>query len=107
VLATSRVPLGVDGERLLPLEPLPVAQAMALLIDRIRTVRPAWDPRDAELDAVRHVANALDGIPLALELAAARAPVLGIAELADRLDDRFAVLGKIPVDSLPSPLPIR
>jgi predicted ATPase/DNA-binding SARP family transcriptional activator len=100
VLATSRVPLGVDGERLLPLDPLPIAQAVALLADRIRTVRPTWEPQERELDAVRHVATALDGIPLALELAAARAPVLGLHELAARLGDRLAVLGKTPAGSL-------
>jgi predicted ATPase/DNA-binding SARP family transcriptional activator len=100
VLATSRVPLGIDGERLLPLGPLPSAQAVALLIDRIAAVRPAWEPQAGELDAAAHVAAALDGIPLALELAAARAPVLGLPELAARLGDRLAVLGKIPAGSL-------
>jgi predicted ATPase/DNA-binding SARP family transcriptional activator len=100
VLATSRVPLGIDGERLLPLGPLPPAPAVALLIDRIRTVRPAWEPQAGELDAAAHVAAALDGIPLALELAAARAPVLGLRELAAHLGDRLAVLGKIPAGSL-------
>ena len=100
VLATSRVPLGIDGERLLPLGPLPPAPAVALLIDRIRTARPAWEPHERELDAAAHVAAALDGIPLALELAAARAPVLGILELAAHLGDRLAVLGKVPAGSL-------
>ena len=100
VLATSRVPLGIDGERLLPLGPLPPAPAVALLIDRIRTVRPAWEPQAGELDAAAHVAAALDGIPLALELAAARAPVLGLQELAAHLGDRLAVLGRIPAGSL-------
>jgi hypothetical protein len=73
---------------------------VALLIDRIRTVRPAWEPRAGELDAAANVAAALDGIPLALELAAARAPVLGLQELAAHLGDRLAVLGKIPAGSL-------
>jgi predicted ATPase len=102
VLATSRVPLGVDGERLLPLAPLPIDQAAALLIDRIRAVQPTWKPQDREIDAVRHVAATLDGIPLALELAAARAPVLGIQELAAHLGGRLAVLGRIPAGSLTS-----
>jgi predicted ATPase/DNA-binding SARP family transcriptional activator len=102
VLTTSRVPLGIDGERLLPLAPLPIAQAAALVIDRIRTVRPTWQPQERELDAVRHVAATLDGIPLALELAAARAPVLGVQELAAHLGDRLAVLGRIPAGSLTS-----
>jgi len=46
------------------------------------------------------VCAALDGLPLALELAAARARVLGLAEIAERLDDRFAVLGTVPRGSL-------
>jgi predicted ATPase len=100
VLATSRVPLGVEGERLLPLSPLPLTEAVALLTDRIRTARPAWEPRGQDLDAMRHIATALDGIPLGLELAAARAPVLGMHELAAHLGDRLTVLGSIPAGSL-------
>lgn len=100
VLATSRVPLGVDGERLLPLAPLPVVPAAALLVDRIRTVRPTWEPQPQEMDAVRHVAATLDGIPLALELAAARAPLLGLQELAAHLSDRLTMLGRVPAGSL-------
>ena len=100
VLATSRAPLGADGERLLPLRPLRDAEAMALLIDRIRTALPTWQPLGPDLDAVRHVAAALDGIPLALELAATRIPVLGIQEMAARLGDRLAVLGRAPAGGL-------
>lgn len=100
VVTTSRVPLGIDGERLVPLGPLPLAAAIDLMIDRIRGARPHWRPGAPELEAVRQIATALDGIPLALELAAARAPILGVRELAALLDDRFAVLGKTPEDSL-------
>ncbi|GIJ47026.1 SARP family transcriptional regulator [Virgisporangium aliadipatigenens] len=90
VLATSRVPLGVDGEHLLPLGPLSTVDAAALLADRIGAVRPQWTPDAGE---VRSLADALDGIPLAIELAAARTRVLGVHEITAGLDDRFEVLG--------------
>jgi predicted ATPase len=111
VLATSREPLGVDGETVVAVQPLATlagdgsdGPAVALLLDRVRTVRPGWDPSDQELLAARRVCAALDGLPLALELAAARARVLGLAEIAERLGDRFAVLGPVPKGSL-SPHP--
>ncbi|HEX4247756.1 MAG TPA: BTAD domain-containing putative transcriptional regulator [Pseudonocardia sp.] len=107
VLATSREPLGVDGETVVAVAPLAVladdgsdGPAVALLLDRVRTVRPGWEPSDRELAAARRVCAALDGLPLALELAAARARVLGLAEIAERLRDRFAVLGPVPKGSL-------
>ncbi|MEI8413001.1 MULTISPECIES: ATP-binding protein [unclassified Kribbella] len=100
ILATSREPLGVDGEITIPVEPLGSASAVELLVDRVRAVRPGWDPSSGELQAAERVAAALDGLPLAIELAAARARVLGLGEIADRLDDRFALLGSVPRGSL-------
>jgi len=105
ILATSREPLGVDGEVTVPVQPLPWAPdvgepAVELLLDRVRAVRPGWEPGGGELDAARRIATALDGLPLAIELAAARARVLGLGEIADRLDDRFALLGPVPRGSL-------
>ncbi|MCM4083383.1 AfsR/SARP family transcriptional regulator [Paractinoplanes hotanensis] len=100
VLATSREPLGVDGERLLPVAPLPAADAIALLTDRIATVRPGWRPSAAESETLAGLAAALDGIPLALELAAARARVLGLSELLGMLRDRFPQLGPVPRGAL-------
>jgi predicted ATPase/DNA-binding SARP family transcriptional activator len=100
ILATSREPLGVDGERLLPVAPLPPGDAVALLVDRIGAVRPGWRP-DADDDAqLDRLAEALDGIPLALELAAARARVLGLGELATLLGERFPALGRVPRGAL-------
>ena len=102
VLATSREPLGVDGERLLPLAPLEVSTdhgdgpAVALFIDRATQVRPGWSPDQAELELIRSICRELDGIPLALELAAARARVLSVAELAALLHDRFAAVEPVP-----------
>ena len=102
VLATSREPLGVDGERLLPLAPLEVSTddgdgpAVALFIDRATQVRPGWSPDQAELELIRSICRELDGIPLALELAAAPARVLSVAELAALLHDRFAASSPYP-----------
>jgi predicted ATPase/DNA-binding SARP family transcriptional activator len=107
ILATSRQPLGVDGEQTVPVAPLAARQpdggdgpAVELLLDRIRAIRPGWAPSDAEHATVRSLCTALDGLPLALELAAARARVFGLRELADRLHDRFAVLAPVPPGSL-------
>ncbi|GAB2623869.1 hypothetical protein Aab01nite_17290 [Paractinoplanes abujensis] len=100
VLATSREPLAVDGERLLPVAPLPAADAIALLTDRITGVRPGWRPGPEESATLAGLAAALDGIPLALELAAARARVLGLAELLEMLRDRFPALGPVPRGAL-------
>ncbi|MFF1820144.1 ATP-binding protein [Kribbella sp. NPDC058245] len=100
ILATSREPLGVDGEITVAVQPLPWTPAVELLVDRVRAMRPGWEPSPGELVAARRIATALDGLPLAIELAAARARVLGLGEIADRLDDRFALLGPVPRGSL-------
>ncbi len=100
VLATSREPLGVDGERLLPVAPLPAGDAVALLVDRIGTVRPGWHPDPDDTVQLGRLAEALDGIPLALELAAARARVLGLGELVTLLGERFPALGQVPRGAL-------
>jgi predicted ATPase/DNA-binding SARP family transcriptional activator len=107
ILATSREPLGADGETVVSLEPLALVgeagtdgPAVALLIDRVRAVRPGWTPTAEELTFARQISAALDCLPLALELAAARARVLSLAEIAENLDDRFALLGTVPRGSL-------
>jgi predicted ATPase/DNA-binding SARP family transcriptional activator len=86
VLATSREPLGVEGERILPVHPLPDADAVALFADRAMAHRPEFRlDRDAE-DAVVEICRRLDGLPLAIELAAARIRAMSATELAHRLD---------------------
>ena len=86
VLATSREPLGVEGERVLPVHPLPEGDAAALFADRARAHRPEFHlDRDAE-DAVGEICRRLDGLPLAIELAAARMRAMTATELAHRLD---------------------
>ncbi|MFI1865265.1 AfsR/SARP family transcriptional regulator [Streptomyces jumonjinensis] len=91
VLATSQEPLGVDGERVLPVPPLGPAAAVDLFLARAVTP-PGFllDPENAR--AVAALCARLDGIPLALELAAARVRTLGVHGLLARLDDRFALL---------------
>ncbi|MFD4377178.1 ATP-binding protein [Streptomyces sp. NPDC058486] len=96
VLATSREPLGVPGETVRPVEPLPPAPAHRLFTERARAVRPTFDQdhaRDADAgDAVAEICRRLDGLPLAIELAAARLRLLTPRQIADRLDDRFRLL---------------
>ncbi|MEV7690081.1 AfsR/SARP family transcriptional regulator [Streptomyces bungoensis] len=91
ILATSREPLGVPGESVRPVEPLVPEHARRLFAERARAVRP-----DAavlgDTAAVAEICRRLDGLPLAIELAAARLRLLTPREIADRLDDRFRLL---------------
>ena len=90
VVATSRVSLGVPGEATLAVEGLPEDDAAALFLDRARRAQPAL-PAGAETDrAARRIAHALDGLPLALELAAARARGLPLTAIEDGMADRLA-----------------
>ncbi|WP_412543891.1 BTAD domain-containing putative transcriptional regulator [Longispora sp. K20-0274] len=89
VLVTSRAPLGLAAETVYPLPTLRPATAAELFAQRARSVRP-----DVELPAgeVAALCAQLDGLPLAIELAAARVRVMSVAEVSARLVDRFAVL---------------
>ncbi|MEJ3658489.1 BTAD domain-containing putative transcriptional regulator [Actinomycetes bacterium KLBMP 9759] len=89
ILATSREPLGITGESLWPVEPLALADAVALLTDRAAVVRKGFA---AEERTMTRICRALDGMPLAIELAAARLRTMSVDQLADRLDDRFGLL---------------
>ncbi|GAA2120168.1 hypothetical protein GCM10009759_68780 [Kitasatospora saccharophila] len=91
VLATSREPLGVPGESVLPVEPLPDPAALRLLAERGAAARPGFRT-DQDPDACAELCRRLDGLPLAIELAAARLRGLTPRQLADRLDSRFALL---------------
>ena len=110
ILATSRQPLRIDGETLCPVPPLPVPPAPApaasprclravasygsvrLLRDRAVAVRPDFELDEANAAAVAWICRALDGMPLAIELAAVWLRTLTPAQLAERLDNRFALL---------------
>ncbi|WP_405855870.1 winged helix-turn-helix domain-containing protein [Streptomyces sp. NBC_00090] len=91
ILATSREPLGVPGESVRPVEPLPPDPAHRLFAERARAVRPSFDPA-GDAGAVDEICRRLDGLPLAIELAAARLRLLTPRQIADRLDDRFRLL---------------
>ncbi|MFE2511730.1 ATP-binding protein [Streptomyces naganishii] len=94
VLATSREPLGVPGELVRPVEPLPDPVALRLFAERGAAVRPGFRV-DADEDteaACAEICRRLDGLPLAIELAAARLRMLTPAQIAGRLDDRFRLL---------------
>ncbi|MGW9373741.1 AfsR/SARP family transcriptional regulator [Streptomyces xanthophaeus] len=91
VLATSREPLGVPGESLRPVEPLPDPVALRLLGDRGAAARPGFSTAD-DPAAAAEICRRLDGLPLAIELAAARLRLLTPRQIADRLDDRFRLL---------------
>ncbi|MEU4623716.1 BTAD domain-containing putative transcriptional regulator [Actinoplanes sp. NPDC023801] len=104
ILATSREPLAITGEALLPIGGLlvppaadPVAEltafpAVRLFVDRATDVVPGFTVTDGNADAVRRLCRTLDGLPLAVELAAARLHALPVAEIAARLGDRFRLL---------------
>ncbi|HEV2259243.1 MAG TPA: BTAD domain-containing putative transcriptional regulator [Streptosporangiaceae bacterium] len=106
IVATSRQPLRIDGETLCPVPPLPVpppsppswaegSEAYAsvrLLRDRAAAVRPDFELHPDNMTAVARICRALDGMPLAIELAAVWLRTLTPGQLAERLDDRFALL---------------
>ncbi|REK87076.1 AfsR family transcriptional regulator [Streptomyces inhibens] len=94
VLATSREPLAVPGEVLRPVGPLPDPVALRLLADRGAAARPGFriDADEETAAACTEICRRLDGLPLAVELAAARLRLLSPRQLADRLDDRFRLL---------------
>lgn len=88
VLATSREPLRMAGENVWRVPPLEPHEAVRLFADRARAARPGFDVTGG----VEEVTRALDGMPLALELAAARVRVLSVEQMAGRLADRFRLL---------------
>ncbi|WP_433667157.1 ATP-binding protein [Nocardia sp. CA-136227] len=102
ILATSRQPLGISGETLWETAPLAVPPAdsvevadfpsVRLFLDRATAVRADLAPTEGVLDTVAEICRHLDGLPLALELAAAKLRVMPLPVLRDRLDDRFTVL---------------
>jgi predicted ATPase/class 3 adenylate cyclase len=104
ILATSREGLSIDGERLVPVPPLMTpgvdadlegivdAEAVRLFVERAVAVKPDFMVTADNAAAVAAVCRRLDGVPLAIELAAARVPAMTPVELARRLDRRFSVL---------------
>ncbi|MEU3711992.1 BTAD domain-containing putative transcriptional regulator [Streptomyces catenulae] len=92
LLVTSREALHVAGEVIHPVEPLPLADAVELFTARATAAAPGFALDATNAAAVAVICRRLDGVPLALELAATRVRTLGMQGLADRLDDRFRLL---------------
>lgn len=92
VLATSREAIGIDGEHSYHVPSLQLAAGVELFTSRASAAAPPGDPDPSEADAVEEICRRLDGIPLAIELAAARTSHLTAAAIAERLDDRFWLL---------------
>jgi predicted ATPase/class 3 adenylate cyclase len=102
VLVTGRAPLGLHGELVWRLPPLAPADAFALLSERTTAARGGRPPEPAEVAELARVASRLDGLPLAIELAAARLRLLSPAQLVSRLDDPLAALDAGRPDTLTS-----
>lgn len=92
LLVTSQEPLGVEGERVFRLRSLSEADAAQLFATRARAADAGFAASPADTETIRTICARLDGIPLAIEMAAARAPALGCGHLLALLDDRFRVL---------------
>ncbi|MEU9843096.1 NB-ARC domain-containing protein, partial [Actinomadura sp. NPDC048032] len=106
ILATSQQVLGIAGEQTLPVPPLPLDQrtshrnaatprateAAELFADRARAVLPEFTLTEANQEAVELICRRLDGLPLAIEMAAARLRGLSVEQVLERLDDRFRLL---------------
>ena len=114
VLATSREPLNIGGEFAWPVPTLPAPagvpatvdvllrfDAARLFVERAATALPGWAPAGRDIADIARICARLDGIPLAIELAAARLRTLSLAQIASRLDDRFRLLASTRRDVLP------
>ena len=92
LITTSREPLGVPGEVLVEVGGLAPPAAVELFVDRARAVRPGFTADDHSRQVIEDICRRLDGLPLAVELAAARLRALTLATVAERLEDRFRLL---------------
>lgn len=114
ILATSREAFSIGGEQIYPVPPLELPEsdptdpeaaaqieALRLFVERARAVLPSFELDAANLAAVTAICRRLDGIPLAIELAASRLKALSPAQIAERLDDRFRLLASGDRAALP------
>ena len=113
VIATSRESLNLTGERMFQVPPLPVpvdsaaheilsdCPSVQLFQERAQAAKPDFELMASNAGAVNQIVRRLDGIPLAIELAASRVKLMQPAEIANRLDDCFKILSGGPVDVLP------
>ncbi|MFI7705052.1 ATP-binding protein [Nonomuraea sp. NPDC049480] len=115
ILATSRQALGAAGERMMPVPTMSVPEtdgagpadalrqsdAVRLFVERAQAAVPGFEVTDANRDSVTRICRRLDGIPLAIELAAVRLRAISVQQLLTRLDDRFRLLTTGPRTALP------
>ncbi len=110
ILATSRESLGIPGEVNVlipslglpdPGRPVVESEAVRLFLDRALIARSDWHPTSEEMHAVARICTRIDGIPLGLELAAARLRSMSAADLAARLDESFRILSRSSKTALP------
>ena len=109
IIVTSRAPLHLAGEQEFPIATLDahsdrsdaggLSAAARLFVDRARAVRPGWDPSDGDRPIVEEVVRLVDGLPLGIELAAARIASLPLAAIRDRLVGRLPLPGGGPRDA--------
>jgi predicted ATPase/DNA-binding winged helix-turn-helix (wHTH) protein len=92
ILATSRRPLAVRGERIWPVAPLELDEAVRLFAERARAVDPRFRLDDRQREIAGRICTRLDGMPLAIELAAARVGTSSLVEIERLLDERFRLL---------------
>jgi predicted ATPase len=92
LLVTSREPLHLRGEHVVPLPPLPSSEAIQLFVDRAQAVKPDFELTDDNAPIVEEITQRLDGLPLAVELATARINLFSPEALRDRLDDSLQLL---------------
>lgn len=95
LLATSRERLGVAGEQVWPVAPLNGEAARELLLDRARATRPGFGWTHADELGVDRILCSVDRLPLAIEMVAARLPMIGVGELADALVNRLDLLRSV------------
>ena len=93
-LITSRQRLDLDGERVFPLEPLSKEEAIELFLDRARAINPVFDSTGQNSEIIGEIVDSLEGIPLAIQLAAGRARLLSAKQIRNRLTQRFRLLRK-------------
>ena len=98
LLVTSRVVLHLSGEHVYPVQPLDEDAATALFIERARDASPHFTLDDTDEEAIRRICERVDGLPLAIELAASRTRALTPSELLERLDPRLPLLAGGPRD---------
>ncbi len=112
IVVTSREPLGLPGEIVIPVDPLPLpdaretdpqrilnTEAVQLLCERARAVRSSFRGNPHDAPVLAEIARSLDGIPLAIELAAAQLDLMGPLELRDRLNDHLRLSRTLPRDT--------